>query len=52
MKGCEHRLTNLVDKSPVKTTLICGYFELSSGNSQPLIERMYLDKRSKKKKHC
>jgi len=38
MKGSEHRLTNLIDKSPVKTTLICGYFELSAGNSQPLIE--------------
>lgn len=37
MKGSSHRLTNITDRSPVKTTLICGYFELSTGNSQPLI---------------
>lgn len=40
MKGCSHRLTNIKAHSPVKTVLICGYFEMSTGNSQPLIESL------------
>lgn len=38
MKSSEHRLRNVVENTPSKTTLICGYFELPSGNSRPLIE--------------
>ena len=37
MKGCTYQLRNVEDNTPSKTTLICGYFELPSGNSRPLM---------------
>jgi AraC-like DNA-binding protein len=38
MKGSKYRLTNLSGKPYATTTLICGYFELSATNSQPLVD--------------